>query len=173
MLNRTILKTKTKKITILFVFLLYNSIFYGQTTYTSRLGSKFFPGHGDIVITIDSKNIRYEMFNHWYTRSYAELRQMSINLDSLDSFNKNNDTIRIEIHGNKLRLVDKKFHINKNIKHKKLCTSPENMRKISFAYKISSEFENIRHYELYTDNDLDLPEEEFKEKVIENMKNLN
>ncbi|MBA7572258.1 hypothetical protein ES708_14034 [subsurface metagenome] len=113
--------------------------------------------------------MRYELFNHWYSGSYAELRQIKIKLDTLERFNLSNDSISIIILDNKILLTDKRFHINKKIKHKNLCTSPENMRKISYAYKVSSDYENIRHYELYKSEDLNLSEDEFKKKVIENL----
>jgi hypothetical protein len=172
MLNRYISENKAKLLFLLFAIFLFNSFSFGQTVYTSRIGSKFFPGHNDIVITIENDSVRYELFNHWYTSSYAELRQMKISLDSLEFFNANNDTIQIKVYDNTIWLVDKKYRINKKIKHKKLCASPEKMRKISFAYKISSSYEDIRHYELYTDDDLNLSETEFEKKVIENIKRI-
>ncbi len=152
----------------IFIFSLHH-IGYGQENYTSRKGSKFFLGHLDISITIDKNELRYELFNHWYTGSYAELRQITIKLDSLDRFNIINDTIAISILKNKVHLTDKKFRINKNLKHRKLCASIESMRNISYAYKVSSDFENIRHYDLYKSEDLNLTEDEFKKNVIENL----
>lgn len=154
---------------ILICLITLNLLGFGQENYTSRKGSKFFPGHLDISITIDKNELRYELFNHWYTGSYAELRQITIKLDSLEKFNLSNDTIAITILKNKVHLTDKKFRINKNLKHRKLCTSIENMRKISYAYKVSSSFEIIRHYDLYKSEDLNLTEDEFKKKVIENL----
>jgi hypothetical protein len=44
------------------------------------------------------------------------------------------------------------------------------MRKISFAYKISSQQKNIRHFELYDREDLKLEEEEFRKKVFGKLK---
>ena len=41
------------------------------------------------------------------------------------------------------------------------------MRKISFAHKLSSGHKDIRHFELYEREDLNLDEEEFKKKVME------
>ena len=141
-----------------------------QTSYTSRKGSKFFPGHLDIVITVDSENLRYELFNHWYSQAYAELRQMTISLDSLESFNLNNDTIGIELLNEKIKLVDKKYGLNRKVKHRRLCAHPEKMRKISFAYEISRKYEYIRHFELYEREDFKLPEEEFENLVKKNLK---
>lgn len=43
------------------------------------------------------------------------------------------------------------------------------MRKISFAYKLSSEHKDIRHFELYEREDLNLDEEVFKKKVMEKL----
>lgn len=43
------------------------------------------------------------------------------------------------------------------------------MRKISYANKLSTGFKNIRHYDLYKSEDLNLTEDEFKKKVIENL----
>jgi len=47
------------------------------------------------------------------------------------------------------------------------------MRNISYAYKVSLGFENIRHYDLYKSEDLNLAENEFKKKVIENLNSIN
>ena len=44
------------------------------------------------------------------------------------------------------------------------------MRKISFAYKLSSKQKDMGHFELYDSEDLKLEEEEFKKKVIEKLK---
>lgn len=143
---------------------------YSQDTFTSRKGSKFFPGHLDIVITINNKNLRYELFNHWYSLSYAELRQITIPLDSLKEFNQNNDSIKIELRNGRVKLVDKKYRLSRRIKHRNLCASVSTMRKISFATKLSREHKDIRHFDLYNREDLALDEEEFKKKVMENLK---
>jgi hypothetical protein len=112
------------KIFLIFIFFIsLNLLGFGQKLYTSRIGSKFFPGHLDIVITVDNNVLRYELFNHWYYGSYAELRQISINLDNLERFNQSNDTISIKIFGDKIHLIDKSFRINKKIRHKNLCAS--------------------------------------------------
>ncbi len=156
------------KLTILLLTLVHlNS--YSQDTFTSRKGSKFFPGHLDVVITVDDKNVRYELFHHWYSLSYAELRQMTIPLDSLNEFNQKNDSISIEFHKGKVKLVDKKYRLSKKIKHKKICASVSTMRKISFAYELSTEHKNIGHFELYKPEDLNLDEEAFKKKVMEKL----
>lgn len=156
------------KLTILLLILVHlNS--YSQDTFTSRKGSKFFPRHLDVVITVDNKNVRYELFHHWYSLSYAELRQITIPLDSLNVFNQKNDSISIEFHNGKVNLVDKKYRLSRKIKHKKMCASVSTMRKISFAYELSTEHKNIRHFELYEPEDLNLDEEAFKKKVMEKL----
>lgn len=109
------------------------------------------------------------MFNHWYSWSYAEYRQMTIPLDSINTFNQSNDTIKIELRKNKVKLVDKKYRLTRNIRHKNLCASSATMRKISFAYKISTQYKDIRHFELYEREDLKLDEEAFKKNVYENI----
>jgi hypothetical protein len=156
------------KLTIIFLTLIQLSS-YSQDTFTSRKGSKFFPGHLDVVITVDNKNVRYELFNHWYSLSYAELRQITIPLDSLNEFNQKNDSIKIELYKGKVKLTDKKYKLSRKIKHRNLCASPSTMRKISFAYKLSSEHKDIRHFELYEREDLNLDEEVFKKKVMEKL----
>jgi hypothetical protein len=157
------------RLTIIFLTLLQlNS--YSQDTFTSRKGSKIFPGHLEIVVTVDNKNVRYELFNHWYSLSYAELRQITIPLDSLNEFNQKNDSIKIELHNGRVKLVDKKYRLLRRIKHRNLCASASTMRKISFAYNLSSKQKDIRHFELYDHEDLKLDEEDFKKKVIEKLK---
>jgi hypothetical protein len=161
------------KIILIIIFLIISqSISCGDDVYTSRKGTKLFPGHLDIVITIEEDYLRYELFNHWYTSSYAELRQISIPIDSIASFNHSNDSISISISDTKVHLIDKRYNIKKVIRHKDLCTSPEDMRKISFAYEISINNDSINHYDLYDTEDLNLTEQEFKEKVIEKLNSI-
>lgn len=155
-------------LTIIFIILIQLGS-YSQDIFTSRKGSKFFPAHLDIVITVDNKNVRYELFNHWYSWSYAELRQITIPLNSLNEFNKKNDSIKIKLHKGKVKLIDKKYRLSRKIRNRNLCASASTMRKISFAYKLSSEHEDIRHFELYEREDLNLDEEAFKKKVMQKL----
>jgi len=136
-------------------------------TYTGRIGSKFFPSHLDIVITINNDSLRYELFNHWYCRSYAELRQITI---SINDINKN-DSIVFKINEKSIRLIDKKYGIYKRIKSIKLCISVEKMRKISYAHKIATE-NGLRHFDLYEWKDLELNENEFYKKVDSNLETI-
>jgi len=158
---------KIRLIIIFLTLLQLNS--YSQDTFTSRKGSKFFPGHLDIIITVDNKNVRYELFNHWFSLSYAELRQITIPLDSLNEFNQK-DSIKITLHKGKAKLVDKKYRLSRKIKHRNLCASASTMRKISFAYKLSSIHKDVSHFELYNREDLTMDEEEFKKKVMAKLK---
>lgn len=141
------------------------SLSFAQEIYTARKGSRFFPGHLDIVISVDSNKIRYEVFNHWYSWSYAELRQITIPIDSLETFNSGNDTIMIESRNKNVKLHGKRYGLRRQIKHRNLCASPETMRKISFAYEISIKYEDIKHFELYEREDLKLPEKDFQQIV--------
>ena len=155
---------------VLLFFSLVQLNSYSQETFTSRKGLKFFPGHFDIHITIDHKNLRYELFNHWYSLSYVQLRQLTIPLDSLDEFNQKQDSLKLFFKKGKVKLIDKKYRLSKRIKHKQLCASVSVMRKISFAYELSIESKDKRHFELYNWEDLSLEEEEFKKKIIEQLK---
>ena len=47
------------------------------------------------------------------------------------------------------------------------------MRKISYAYKVSSSNEKISHYDLYEWEDLKLSEDEFMKIINDNMNKLN
>lgn len=51
---------------------------YAQEVYTARKGSKFFPSHLHVVIKVDSAEIHYQLFDHWYSWSYAQLRDVRI-----------------------------------------------------------------------------------------------
>ena len=160
---------KIRQLLLLVSFILiYSNNFAQEKIFTSRKGSKFFPGHFDIVVTINNENIKYELFNHWYSGSYAELREINIIKSEIEKFNLNSDSLKIEINKNSVRIIDKKYKINKKIKSRKLCTSKENMRKISFAYEIAKK-NNLRHFSLYNYEDLKLPEEEFKKKIETNL----
>lgn len=143
--------------------LIYPANSFSQTTFSKRKGSKFFPGHLDVVVTVFDDSIRYELFNHWYSRSYEELRQISIPLNSLEVYNKENkDSLQIILKGNKVRITDEKYGLNGKLKHSPLCATADMMRKISYASKLASENKNIRHFDLYTTEELDLPEKEFR-----------
>jgi hypothetical protein len=91
---------------------------------------------------------------------------MTIQLDSLKEFNHKNDSIKIELRKGKVTLTDKKYRLSRKVKHRNLCASAPTMRKISFAYKLSSGQKDMRHFELYEHDDLKLDEEEFKKKVM-------
>lgn len=159
-------------LTILLISILLPLKSNSQETFSSRKGSKFFPGHLDIVVTVAQDTVKYELFNHWYSLSYAKLRQHSIPLDQLDAFNQKNDSLKIIFREGKVRLVDKKYRLSKNIKHRKLCASLQTMRKISYAYTLAKEHKDLNHFELYNRDDLMLDEEAFKKKISERVKEL-
>ncbi len=150
------------------LIIISSSIYAQEEIFTSRKGSKFFPGHFDIVITIKNENVEYELFNHWYSGSYTELRKISIRINEIERFNSSNDSIKIVINKNSISLIDIKYKLNKKVRKRKLCTSKENMRKISYAYKIAKE-NNIGHFSLYNYEDLKLTESEFYRKVDSNL----
>ena len=150
------------------LIIISSSLFAQEEIFTSRKGSKFFPRHLDIVLTINNENVQYELFNHWYSGSYSELRKISIKINEIEKFNSTNDSIKMAINKNSISLIDKKHKINKKVKKRKLCMSIENMRKISYAYKISNE-NKIGHFSLYNYEDLKLTETEFYRKVDFNL----
>ena len=153
-------------------FLFWTCNMYGQSqTYTSRIGLKFFPCHWDIAITINNDTLRYELFNHWYCRSYAELRQITVPINEIEKYTLSKDSIQFVIKKESIYLIDKKYGIKKRIKNKKLCISTEKMRKISYAHKIAIE-NGLMHYNLYTDEDLQLNEDDFCKKVNSNLEIL-
>jgi hypothetical protein len=161
-----------KNTILISLFLVLSTYIYSQETFTSRKGSKLFPGHHEIVITVDSCKVRYELFNHWYTNSYAELRQITIATDSLKHYSESNDTLQIIIADNYVKITDKRYKINKKVKHKRLCNKPDIMRKISFAHSQARKHKGIGHYELYTNADLKLNEADFKRLVLLNLNKL-
>lgn len=101
--------------------------------------------------------------------SYAELRQLTIAKDSLDFYGKSNDSLQIKLSEKYIKLIDKRYKLNRKIKRTRLCVSPEIMRKISFAYSQSLKYDNIGPHGLYEDKDLDMSEEDFKKIVIINL----
>ena len=160
------------KLFLLIILIIFSSNIYAQEeVFTSRKGSKFFPGHLDIVITINNENVEYELFNHWHSSSYSQLRKISIKINEIERFNSTNDSIKIVISKNSIGLIDEKYKLNKKVKKRKLCTSKENMRKISYAYKIGKE-NNIEHFTLYNYEDLKLTESEFFRKVGSNLTSI-
>lgn len=139
---------------------------FSQDVFTSHHGARFVPGHLDIVITVDSHQVKYELFNHWYSRSYAELRQVTIHLNDLDRFNQENDTLNIQIYKNVVQLKDARYALDKRIKHRNVCYSVEDMRKISYAQELSESELGLRHFDLYEAEDLKLSEDAFRLKVL-------
>lgn len=142
---------------------------FSQETYTARKGSRLFPGHLHIVMDVDSNEIHYQLFNHWYTWSYAQLRDIKIPISELDKYGESNDTLTIIVLDNKVRLIDNKNRLNRKIKHQKLCASVETMRKISYANSIAEKYDDMMHYHLYEHENLELTEEEFKKLVNHNL----
>lgn len=142
---------------------------FSQETYTARKGSRFFPGHLHMVISVDSSEIHYQLFNHWYSLSYAQLRDIKIPSSELEKYGEQNDTLTIIVLDNKVQLIDKKNKLDKKIKHQRLCASVETMRKISYANSIAEKHEDMIHFHLYEHDDLKLTEEEFIKLIDKNL----
>jgi hypothetical protein len=121
-------------------------------TYIGRKGPDL-PKHLDIVITINNDSLRYELFWHWYTDSYAELRQITIPINNINK----NDSLVFKINEKSIHLIDKRYNIDKQLKIPKRAVSAERMRKISYAQKIA-EKNGLIHFDLYEREDLRLNE---------------
>jgi len=122
-----------------------------------------------MVISVDSSEIQYQLFNHWYSLSYAQLRDIKIPSSELEKYGEHNDTLTIIVLDNKVKLIDKKNKLDRKIKHQRLCVSAETMRKISYANSIAEKHEEMMHFHLYKYDDLELTEEEFKKLVDKNV----
>lgn len=140
-----------------------------QDTFTERKGTRFFPGHLHIVISVDSNEVHYQLFNHWYNLAYAQLRDLKIPIGDLAKYDEQNDTLTIIQLDNKIKLLDKRNKLDRKIKHQPLCTSVATMRKIAYANSIAEKHEDMMHFHLYEHEDLELNEEEFKTRVNKNV----
>jgi len=159
----------TRLFTLILASFILSTNIYGQyKTYIGRKGLNL-PGHIDIAITIDSDTLRYELFNHWYTDSFEELKQIIIPLKDIKMYDSTNDSITIDLNEEYVYLVDKKYGISQKIKNNKSSVSVERMRKISYAHKIAKE-NGLRHFDLYIFEDLKLNESEFRKKAEANLK---
>ena len=148
------------------VFFLSFNIYGQNQTYIGRKGPDL-PGHLDIVITVNNDSLRYELFCHWYTDSYDELRQITIPINNIDK----NDSLVFKINEKSIHLIDKKYNIDKQLKISKRVVSAERMRKISYAQKIAEKI-GLTHFNLYEWEDLKLNEEEFYKKVDANLETI-
>ena len=142
---------------------------FSQETYTGRKGSRFFPGHLHIVIGVDSTELHYQLFNHWYSLSYAQYRDIKIPISELDNYGMKNDTLRILMLDNKIKLVDKRNKLDRKINHQMACASIETMRKISYANSVAEKHEGMKHFQLYGHDDLKLTEEDFINLIDKNV----
>lgn len=161
-----------KNVNIIFTLILTLCVsfaVFSQETYTARKGSRFFPGHWHAIIHVDRADIHYQLFNHWYSLSYAQYRDISIPLSQLEKYGEENDTLTIIVNHGKVKLIDKRNNLNRNIKHQKCCASVDHMRKISYANAIAEKHENLRHFDLFKHEDLKLNEVEFKSLVDKNV----
>jgi hypothetical protein len=122
-----------------------------------------------MVIAVDSNEVHYQLFNHWYSLSYAQYRDIKIPISDLAKYNEQNDTLTIVVLDNKIKLIDKRNKLDRKVKHQKLCASVETMRKISYANSIAEKHEDMMHFHLYERDDLTLTEEKFKKLVDRNV----
>jgi hypothetical protein len=166
------IQLKGRLILLIIMFSCLSPTIFSQETFTKKVGPKFLPGHWHIVLTIEKNTAHYQLFNHWYSASYAQYRDLEIPLSEIDKYDSSNDTLSIIIQDNKIKLIDKKYHLKKHIKHQELCASLAEMRKISYAHLIAEKHDDVEHFDLYDQSDLHLPEKEFKTRVDENLKKI-
>lgn len=157
-----------KKIVCLLLVVLMVSSGFSQQVYSAKKGPKFMPGHLHTVVEIENDSLRYQLFNHWYASSYKQLRDVRVAVNQLNTFNS--DTLSIYILENSVKLMDKEYKIKGAVKNQKLCASLDEMRKIAFAYSLTERQKGLRHFDLYTQEDLRLPEVQFKIRVEANFK---
>lgn len=153
-----------KIVCLLFVVLIVSSGF-SQKAYSAKKGPRFMPGHLHIVVEIENDTLRYQLFNHWYASSYKQLRDVRVAVNQLNTFNS--DTLSFYILENKVKLMDREYKIKGAVKNQKLCASLDEMRKIAFAYSLIEKQKGLRHFDLYTQEDLSLPEAQFQSRVEE------
>lgn len=141
---------------------------YSQQTFTAKKGSRWFPLHYHAVITVNSDTVHYQLFNHWYSHSYAQYRDIILPVNQLDSIQHYADSLTITIDDDKVMIVDEKYNFKKRIRHQRLCASVSTMRKVSFADSLAQNRNDLRHFLLYEHSDLDLSEDEFRQLVLKN-----
>ena len=83
---------------------------------------------------VDITEIQYQLFNHWYSWSYAQDSDIKIPFSELAKFGEQNDTLTINVLDNKIELIDKRNKIVQIIRHKKICASVETMRLFSGSF---------------------------------------
>jgi hypothetical protein len=142
---------------------------FSQESYTGKKGVRVFPGHLHVAISVDSTVIHYQLFNHWYNESYAQERDIVIPFSELQKYESQNDTLTIIVLNDKVKLIDKRYKLNRKVKHQKLCVSIDTMRKISYANSVADKHKSIRHFDLFEQDDLKLTEQEFKKVVDKNI----
>ncbi|MNK23689.1 hypothetical protein D3C87_419870 [compost metagenome] len=139
--------------------------------YTGRKGLKFFSGHIEIVVSVSADTLHYDLFDHWYSKSYSQLRDEKIALTDLTIFNLDSQGITITLKGNKVIVRDRQYKINQRLKDKNLCVPVQEMRKIFYAYRVAK-LNSLNNYDLYQNSDLKLSEDDFYRKVDLNLKLL-
>ncbi|MEQ8239519.1 MAG: hypothetical protein RIA69_09925 [Cyclobacteriaceae bacterium] len=157
-----------KLIASILLMLCFGFTSFSQEMFTARKGLRFFPGHLHTVISLDSSEIHYQLFNHWYNLSYAQLRDITIPINALGNYGVQNDTLSFIIQNRKMKLIDKRNKLNQKVKHQKRCASTEIMRKISYAHSMAERHEDMMHFHLYEQDDLKQSEEMFKKLVNKN-----
>ena len=145
---------------------------HSQRTFTAKKGIRWLPTHYHAVVSIDNDTVHYQLFNHWYSHSYAQYRDVIFPLNELPSIHQKYDSLSLTISADKVKVNDAKYKFKKRVRHQKLCASISTMRKVSFADSLAHGEEGMMHFHLYEDSVLKLPEDEFRRIVLTNFKEL-
>ncbi|MDH5381464.1 MAG: hypothetical protein OEW75_11460 [Cyclobacteriaceae bacterium] len=118
-----------------------------------------------MIITKKNDSIRYELFNHWYSRSYSLLRDISVSVAQLPI---QSDSVGIHDMGNKFLVKDKKNGLDKMAMGglNRSCYSINFMRNMSFAYSLSLKYK-IGHHAFYDEIDWEQSQDAFQNLYME------
>jgi hypothetical protein len=130
-----------------------------------HFGSKLIPGHYEIVLSIDENHVRYELFQHWYYQSYLKVRDLILSVNDSSGFSSEHDSVHVFMKNKHIELIDARYRINKRVRKKAQRESVEVMRNSDFAYRLAENDEKVSFHELFESQDLNLPEEQFQQKV--------
>lgn len=134
-----------------------NGIYFGE--------KGFLPGSLTIILEINSDTVSYEIYNHYYTKGFYEIKKGELILS--ENLLNINDSIQISIkRNNSIVFNDKSLKLKKILRKNKNISHINYVRNLAFADKKSRLDTNINRWELYNNSsDLLLNPSEFCFKV--------
>ncbi len=160
-----------KQILLMIIAVLFCQQIAAQNIYYGHWGSRLFPGHWDVFVTVSEDSIRYEAYNHAYTDWHIEKRKISIPVSDIDRYGTQNDTLQINIEEKRIHIKDGDLDLKLQSKVKakgSLCR----IRKLAYADKVARENGIKDFWDLYSYENFELTEEEFYAKVDDNLRLL-